>query len=51
VSEQVTISRERYEALLEAQRILAALKGAGVDNWIGYDYALKELYAEEGDFG
>lgn len=41
--ETVTISKEEYENLLEDQRILLALEGAGVDNWEGYDFAMQSL--------
>ncbi len=39
--ETVTISKKEYEELLEDQKFLDALKGAGVDNWEGYDYAFE----------
>lgn len=44
--EQITISREFYNELLESQKWLDALESAGVDNWSGYDYA-RELLKEE----
>lgn len=37
----VTITQEHYDELLESNRILLALQGAGVDNWEGYEYALE----------
>lgn len=43
----IQISKELYEELLEDQKMLQALEGAGVDNWEGYDYAIKML--EDGD--
>lgn len=43
VMEEVTISKEEYEALKQADAFLDALKEAGVDNWDGYDYALDIL--------
>lgn len=43
--ETVTITKKEYDALLDNTEWLAALKGAGVDNWDGYDYAI-ELYKE-----
>jgi len=43
---QVTISVERYEELLEAERFLEALRSAGVDNWDGYDFALESMEEE-----
>jgi hypothetical protein len=44
--ETVTISKKEYEELLEDQKMLIALQNAGVDNWVGYDYA-KDLFNEE----
>ena len=41
-TENITISIERYNELLEAERMLDALYGAGVDNWDGYEFALNE---------
>jgi hypothetical protein len=37
----VTISVQEYLRLLEAQAVLDALEGAGVDNWQGYDLAME----------
>jgi len=47
MSNQVTISLEEYESLLESQKWLTALETAGVDNWDGVDFA-RELYIELG---
>lgn len=44
--ETVTITREEYEQLLEDQRFLDALRGAGVDNWDGYDFACEDMGEE-----
>ena len=41
--ETVTISKTEYESLVEDQKILDALRGAGVDNWIWYDEAMESL--------
>lgn len=41
--ETVTISREKYEALERDSDFLAALEGAGVDNWDGYDFAVQAM--------
>lgn len=38
-SEQITISRAKYEELDRAATFLAALECAGVDNWAGYPEA------------
>lgn len=35
--------RRELESLLKAQRKLAALETAGVDNWEGYDFAMEEI--------
>lgn len=40
----ITISKERYEQLVEAEEWAVALEQAGVDNWEGYDLA-KDIYA------
>lgn len=32
----ITISRERYNQLLEAEAFLDCLEACGVDNWDGY---------------
>ncbi len=45
--ESVTISKERYEELREAERTLNALQAAGVDNWEGYEYAMSECYEDD----
>ena len=37
--ETVTISEEEYDRLIENERFLCALQGAGVDNWDGYSDA------------
>ena len=39
----VEISPERYQELLDAERLLNALEAAGVDNWEGYDAAVESL--------
>ena len=43
----ITISKEEYESLLEDQKLLQCLQGAGVDNWEGYDYALEMMEETE----
>jgi hypothetical protein len=47
MEETITISKKEYTELLEDQWFLECLKGAGVDNWEGYDEAVR--MAEEGD--
>lgn len=38
---------EELEELREEQRLLDALRAAGVDNWDGWDYALEILEETE----
>jgi len=35
----ISITKERYEELLQAEEDLQALEDAGVDNWEGYELA------------
>lgn len=49
LKETVTISKEEYERLLDAESTLDALICAGVDNWAGYGYAMSMLEEEEED--
>lgn len=44
----VTITKERYEELIETESWLLALESAGVDNWDGIDFA-RELYEEDNE--
>lgn len=41
----VTITRELYDQLIEDARWLACLEEAGVDNWQGFDEA-RAIYRE-----
>lgn len=41
----VVLSAKEYDDLLERDRWLSALEGAGVDNWDGWDEA-KDMLAE-----
>lgn len=41
--DQITISVKEYDQLLEDSRFLCALRGAGVDNWDGYEEAQEML--------
>ena len=50
-TEMVTISADQYEQLLEDSSWLSALRGAGVDNWEGYDYAMEILREWEEEVG
>jgi hypothetical protein len=38
----VTIPLERLKELLDEERFVNCLRGAGVDNWEGYGFALDE---------
>lgn len=46
MSETQTVTVERLFELEEAEKRLSALERAGVDNWSGYDYAMKILRGE-----
>jgi hypothetical protein len=37
--DDVTITREEYDALLNDSKFLRALEAAGVDNWEGFEFA------------
>ena len=43
----MTITYEEYANLLQDQRWRLCVESAGVDNWEGYDYAMKEFYGDE----
>ena len=43
MEETITISKKEYEELLKDSQFLDCLRGAGVDNWDGYDYALEMM--------
>jgi hypothetical protein len=44
---EITISRARFDELLEFERELNALHAAGVDNWDFYEEALAEVEGYE----
>jgi len=44
----ITIPLAEYEKMKEDLVFLTCLRNAGVDNWVGYDYAL-DLYEETED--
>lgn len=46
-TETVTISKERYEELLDSESKLYYLAAGGVDNWEWYDESLKPYWAEK----
>lgn len=41
--EMITITKEEYDSLMEAQNTLWMLEAHGVDNWVGYSDAMEEL--------
>ena len=41
MEEMITISKEEYDKLIERNTWISALEEAGVDNWEGYDEAIK----------
>ena len=43
---EITILFEKYLQLMKSQRELNALYAAGVDNWEGYEIAMKILEEE-----
>lgn len=45
--ELVIVSKLEYEGLKDACRYLDCLREAGVDNWVGYDYANDLYYGSE----
>ena len=42
--ETITIPKRQYESLLDDSDKLAALEAFGVDNWCGWDEAMKEYH-------
>lgn len=40
--ENITIAKSLYDRLRAAEKKLNALEAAGVDNWEGYDQAMRE---------
>lgn len=46
-NETITISKAEYDELVNDQKKLYALEGAGVDNWHGYDVAMAMLKEDE----
>jgi hypothetical protein len=47
MEETVTISKKEYDELLEESKKLSALESWGVDNWSGYDEAMRDLRENE----
>lgn len=44
----VTISQAEYQSLLDDSAFLEALRAAGVDNWEGFDEAVR-IYQEDAE--
>lgn len=42
----IAIDRDEFEAMLDRLHWLECLEDAGVDNWVGFDYA-RDLYNED----
>lgn len=40
---KIEVDEARYQDLLEKEKLLMCLEGAGVDNWEGWDYAMEML--------
>jgi hypothetical protein len=49
LSTHVVVGPNRYKRLIEDQDKLNALEQYGVDNWVGYDDAMRELRAADTD--
>ena len=45
--ETITISKSEYEQLVSDSNFLTCLRGAGVDNWDGYDFAVEDFQSME----
>ena len=45
--EFVVIPKDRYDSLLEDEAWRNAVEDAGVDNWGGFDYAMKLFHGDE----
>lgn len=44
----VTISKDDYEALVRDARFMECLEVAGVDNWDGYEYGVRDFIERYG---
>lgn len=44
----VTITKERYQQLADAEHMLHILEAHGIDNWEGYYEAKKEFKSSKG---
>ncbi len=43
----ITVTQEEYDDLIDSAKLLAALMGAGVDNWEGYEEAMENYRSEQ----
>ena len=46
MKEEVTISRDEYDELIQALELLNCLEACGVDNWSGYSDACEMMEVE-----
>lgn len=46
-TDTITISLRSYQDMQADTAKLCALEAAGVDNWSGYDQAMRDLYGED----
>lgn len=47
--ETITVPKSQYEELVDDSNFLTCLRGAGVDNWDGYDFAIEEFQSMKGE--
>ena len=47
MKDEVTISRDEYDMLLQDSEFLNCLEACGVDNWIGYHDACEMMEEDE----
>lgn len=47
--ENILVPKAEYEELIEDSKMLGALRGAGVDNWDGYSYAIEMMGDEDNE--
>jgi hypothetical protein len=51
MAEMITITKKKYDSLMEDSLFLSKLYAAGVDNWGGYGEALEDEEEDEEDDG
>ena len=47
--DMVSITKAKYDSLIEDAQLLECLRAEGVDNWDGWDYAIRRFNGEEED--